>query len=235
VAVLVFGIAAIVWPGPALLTVISLFGAFAVIDGVFAVAMSIGDIFRLQSHAWAPLLEGFAGLIAGLIAFSFPALSAVALVYLIAAWAIVTGVLEVVAALWFRQGLRGEWWPALTGLISVLFGLVLIADPRSGALAVIWTIGLFAIVGGIGMMVTGFRLRSLGRQATPSFRHHVDSQAMTQSHSHVRASATAKTRRAHREGALAERRHGTVPAKLTGDQEGRLTALRCSNPPRTEA
>lgn len=162
VVAIIFGIAAIVWPGLTLLTLIYLFGAFALIDGIMAIGMSIFHVFDRQSHSWAPLLEGLVGIVLGLLAFSFPGLTALALVYLIAAWAIVTGVLEIAAAIRLREEMEGEWLLALSGVISVLLGLALIAFPRTGALAVVWTIGVFAIIFGISLLGLAFRLRGHG-------------------------------------------------------------------------
>jgi len=167
VAAIAFGLAAIVWPGLTLLTLIYLFGAFALVDGVFALAMGAPHIFDRQSHGWSTVLRGLTGIIIGLISFSFPGLTALALVFLIAAWAILVGVLEFSAAIRLREEIQGEWALALVGIVSVLFGLALIAFPRSGALAVVWTIGIFAILSGISQLFLGFRLRKLRQQTAP--------------------------------------------------------------------
>jgi uncharacterized membrane protein HdeD (DUF308 family) len=170
-AAIAFGIAALVWPGLTLLTLIYLFGAYALVDGIFAVGMSIRHVFQRQTHGWMTLLEGLTSIIVGLVAFSLPGWTALALVILIAAWAIVTGVLEVAAAIRLREEIEGEWALALAGVVSVIFGLALVAYPRSGALAVIWTIGIFAILSGVSLLVLAFRLRGLHqRSTTPASR-----------------------------------------------------------------
>jgi uncharacterized membrane protein HdeD (DUF308 family) len=109
------------------------------------------------------LVEGVAGIAAGVIAFLWPGITALVLLYLIAAWAIATGILEIAAAVWLRRELRGEWLLALGGVVSVLFGVFLIVRPGEGAIAVVWLIGLFAIVFGVALIGLGLRLRRLGR------------------------------------------------------------------------
>jgi uncharacterized membrane protein HdeD (DUF308 family) len=162
IAAIAFGIAALVWPGLTLLGIIYLFGAYVLVDGVFSLITGIEHLVRGESRAWTTALEGLAGIVVGLIAFSFPGLTGLALVFLIAAWALVTGVLELAAAFRLREEMAGEWALALAGAISVLFGLALVAFPRSGALAVIWTIGVFSIIFGASMVSIGIRLRSAG-------------------------------------------------------------------------
>jgi len=145
VAALAFGIAAVVWPGLALLTLIYLFGAYALVDGVFALGMGLTRLMDHRSHAWTLALEGLVGILIGLIAFATPGITALALLFLIAAWALITGIAEVALAILLRERIQGEWALILTGAISILFALALIAFPRTGALAVVWTIGLFAV------------------------------------------------------------------------------------------
>jgi uncharacterized membrane protein HdeD (DUF308 family) len=162
VAALAFGIAALVWPGITLLVLIYLFGAYALVDGVFSMITGIEHLVHGESHAWTTALEGLAGIVVGLVAFSFPGLTGLALLFLIAAWALFTGVLEIAAAFRLREEMEGEWVLALAGAISVLFGLALIAFPRSGALAVIWTIGIFSVIFGVSLVYLGLRLRAAG-------------------------------------------------------------------------
>lgn len=172
VAAILFGIAALVWTSLTLLTLIYLFGAFALVDGVFALAIGINHLFHHDTHVWTSLLQGLTSIIVGILAFAFPGWTALAFVFLIAAWAIVTGVLEIAAAIRLRDEIEGEWVLSLAGALSLLFGLVLIAFPRSGALAVIWIIGVFSIVTGVSLLYLGLRLRSLGRQLVPRATRH---------------------------------------------------------------
>jgi uncharacterized membrane protein HdeD (DUF308 family) len=159
VAVL-FGIAAFMWPGITLWALVAIFGAYALVDGIFAVI----EAFRrdvVGERWWALLFEGFVGIAIGILTFTWPGLTAMGLLYLIAFWAIVTGVFEVITAIRLRHEIRGEWMMALIGILSVAFGFLLVAFPLAGALSVILIIGSFAIATGALMIALGFKLRSL--------------------------------------------------------------------------
>jgi uncharacterized membrane protein HdeD (DUF308 family) len=104
------------------------------------------------------------------VAFAWPGITALALLYLIAAWAILTGIVEFIAAVRLRHLISGEWMLGLAGLLSILVGILLFASPGAGALAVIWTIGAYAIVFGIVLIALGFRLRGLQHGAAGHVR-----------------------------------------------------------------
>jgi len=159
VAVL-FGIAAFVWPGITLWALVAIFGAYALVDGIFAVI----EAFRrdvVGERWWALLFEGFVGIAIGILTFTWPRLTAMGLLYLIAFWAIVTGVFEVITAIRLRHEIRGEWMMALIGVLSVAFGFLLVAFPLTGALSVVLIIGAYAVAIGALMIALGFKLRSL--------------------------------------------------------------------------
>ena len=159
VAVL-FGIAAFVWPGITLWALVAIFGAYALVDGIFAVI----EAFRrdvVGERWWALLFEGFVGIAIGILTFTWPRLTAMGLLYLIAFWAIVTGVFEVITAIRLRHEIRGEWMMALIGVLSVAFGFLLVAFPLTGALSVVLIIGSYAVAIGALMIALGFKLRSL--------------------------------------------------------------------------
>jgi uncharacterized membrane protein HdeD (DUF308 family) len=159
VAVL-FGIAAFIWPGITLWVLVAIFGAYALVDGIFAVI----EAFRrdvVGERWWALLFEGFVGIAIGILTFAWPRLTAMGLLYLIAFWAIVTGVFEVITAIRLRHEIRGEWMMGLIGVLSVAFGFLLVAFPLAGALSVVLIIGLYAVVTGALMIALGFKLRSL--------------------------------------------------------------------------
>ncbi len=170
VAAIVFGILAFLWPGITLAVLVLLFGAYALIDGVFAV---IGAVQHRHEHDrwWVLLLEGIAGIVAGLLTFAYPGITELALLYLIAAWAIVTGVIEIIAAVRLRKEIAGEFWLALGGLFSVLFGVLIALFPGAGALTVVWIIALYAILFGITFIALALRLRAhlhrMQQAATP--------------------------------------------------------------------
>jgi uncharacterized membrane protein HdeD (DUF308 family) len=159
----IFGFLALIWPGETLLALVLLFGAYALVDGIFSVATGIA-FRRYFERWWAVLLEGTVGIIVGLLAFFWPDITALALLYLIAAWALITGILEIVAAIQFRRVLTNEWMVILGGLLSVLFAILLFVFPETGAVSVVWVIGIYAIVFGISEIIFAFRLRGLQRE-----------------------------------------------------------------------
>jgi uncharacterized membrane protein HdeD (DUF308 family) len=154
-----FGITAFVWPGITLAVLVLLYGAFALVDGSFAIAaVLVGRTRGMPS--WALLVEGLAGIAVGAITFFWPGITQLALLFLIAAWAVVTGVFEIVAAVRLRKEIRGEWLLALSGVLSVAVGVALVVNPGAGLLAISWMIGTYAIIFGVLFIVLGFRLRS---------------------------------------------------------------------------
>lgn len=162
-AALIFGVMALVWPGITVLVLVALFGAYALVDGALALGTaSFGRARSGASRAWLAV-EGLAGLGIGILTFVWPGVTTLVLLWLIAAWAVATGVFEVVAAIRLRRELRGEWMLALSGMISVLFGILLMVWPAAGALAVTVLIGLYAIVFGVVLLALSFRLRRHGR------------------------------------------------------------------------
>lgn len=162
IAAILFGILALALPGIALFVLVILFGAYALVDGVFAL---IGAVRQAEAHnRWAHLLfVGIFGILVGAITFFFWQITALALLYLIAAWAVVTGILELVGAFELRRHLADEVMWMLAGLASIAFGVLLIWRPLTGALAVVWIIGVYAIVFGGLMIGLAFRLRGLNR------------------------------------------------------------------------
>ena len=153
-----FGLVALALPGIALGALVLLFGAYALVDGVFAI---IAAVRAAETHArWGSLaIEGIAGIIAGIVAFAVPGLTAIVLLYVIAFWAIVTGVFELTTAIRLRKEIKGEWTLALAGVASVVFGILLLLFPGAGALAVVWLIGAYALIFGGLLLVLAFRLR----------------------------------------------------------------------------
>ncbi len=153
------GIMAFAWPGITLGALVLLYGAFVLADGIFAIVAAL--VGRTQSMPWwALLLEGVTGIAVGLLTFFWPGITALVLLYLIASWALVTGAFEIAAAIRLRKEVHGEWLLALSGVLSILFGLALVVNPGAGALAVIWLIGAYAIASGVLLIVLGFKLRS---------------------------------------------------------------------------
>ena len=171
-AAIAFGVLAFVWPQITLTALVFLWGAYALVDGAFAIAAGV------KSHGenkrwWVLLLEGILGVAAGLVAFLVPGITALALLGLIAAWAMVTGAFEIAAAIQLRKHIKGEWLLALAGVASVLFALALLFNPAVGALALVWLIGAYSIVFGVLLIVLGVRLHSLVRSADRMSPHAV--------------------------------------------------------------
>jgi uncharacterized membrane protein HdeD (DUF308 family) len=160
-----FGIAAFVWPALTLAILVILWGAYALVDGLLNLAAAVRAA-QMKMTWWPLVLEGILGIAAGVVAFLWPGITALALLYLIAAWAILTGIVEIIAAVRLRNVISGEWLMALAGLLSIIFGVILIAAPGAGALAVVWTIGAYALVFGIVLIALGFRLRGLQHGGT---------------------------------------------------------------------
>jgi uncharacterized membrane protein HdeD (DUF308 family) len=160
VVAILFAVLAFAWPGPTLAVLVYLFGAYALVDGVFAVATAVSGHPDGQS-AWALAVEGVVGIGIGVATFFWPAITAVALLYLIAFWAVATGVLEIIAAFSLRKHVPGEWVLALSGVLSIVFGFALLFFPIGEALlTVVWLIGAYALAFGVLLVVLGFQLRN---------------------------------------------------------------------------
>ena len=157
-----FGIALFVQPGISLLTLTLLFGAFAMADGIASVISAFGGRHD-HEHWWVLLLAGLAGIGAGVLTFMNPGLTTLALVFYIAIWAIATGLLEMVAAIRLRKEIQGEFWLALAGLVSIAFGVMLMARPWAGALTLVWLIAGYAIVFGSILIALAFKARRFVR------------------------------------------------------------------------
>jgi len=156
-----FGLAALIWPDITLRVLVLLFGFYAVVDGLLALAaLLVGGPPASGRRGWV-VVEGVAGIAAGVFTFLWSGITALVLLWLIAAWAVVTGLLELAAAVVLRRELRGEWLLALAGVLSVAFGVLLAVRPGEGAIAIVSVIGVFAVVFGVALLVLGVRLRRL--------------------------------------------------------------------------
>lgn len=158
IAAIIFGLIALAAPGITIAVLVIWFGAYALVDGIFSIIAA----WRAPDGRarWGSLLfEGIAGIVAGILTFLWPGVTAAVLIFILAAWAIITGVLEIVAAVRLRRVIAGEWALIAMGVLSILLGFVLIAAPIAGAIAIAFCIGAYAIVFGILMLVLAFRMR----------------------------------------------------------------------------
>jgi uncharacterized membrane protein HdeD (DUF308 family) len=154
-AAVLFGLLTFFLPGITLVTLVLLFGAYALVDGLFTVIA----FFRVASHQWALLIEGVIGIITGVLTFAWPAITAIVLLYVIAFWAILTGILEIIAGIRVRKVVANEWLLLVMGVLSFLFGVLILFAPGAGALAIVLWIGAYALVFGIFLLALAFRLR----------------------------------------------------------------------------
>ncbi len=163
IAAIIFGVLAFIAPGATILALVLVFGIYALVDGVLAVIAA----FRMRevvNQWWVVLLEGLVGIIAGVIALVYPQITAIALLLVIAFWAIFTGIMEIIAAIRLRREIKNEWTLILSGVLSVILGVVLVAYPLVGAVGVVWAIGAYAILFGVLMVVLAFKVRGIARQ-----------------------------------------------------------------------
>ena len=165
-----FGVLAFLAPAWGIAVLVALFGAWALVDGVMGLVGGIRSRGRDRSW-WLSILEGIVGIVAGVFAFLFPVAAAGALIFIIAAWAIVTGVFEIVAAIRLREQIQGEFWLGLAGVASILYGVVIYLFPAAGALSIVWLIGSFAIAFGVFLLILGWRLRRINELAKIDAAH----------------------------------------------------------------
>lgn len=159
IVALLFGIVAIISPAFALLFLVYLFAAYVLIDGILAVVVALQER-TAYSRWWVLLLGGISGIILGLLAFFWPGVTSLVLFYLVAAWAVVTGIFDVIAA--FSVRARGvEWLLVLGGVLSIIIGIIFFLHPVASILAIVWLLGVFAIVYGVILIVRAIQFRSV--------------------------------------------------------------------------
>jgi len=164
VLAIVVGVAAFVWPGKTFEALVLLFGVYVFVRG--SIWLSFGLLAANARERWWPfVVNGIVGLSLGVLTFAETQAMAVVLVSLAGAWAILTGVLEVVAAVHFRQFIANEWLLGLTGVVSIVFGVAVLAQPTIGIVTFALAFGIYAVLIGIAQVWLGLRLRSLGADA----------------------------------------------------------------------
>ncbi len=155
IAGILFGLLAFAWPGITLLSLVILYGFYALVDGLFAILAAIKG-GNAESRWWL-ILIGILGVAAGLLTFFWTGITALVLTMFIGAWALIHGIFEIVGAIKIRKEIDNEWWLILSGALSVIFGLMVLIMPGAGALALIWVIGAYAII--FGGLLVGFAFR----------------------------------------------------------------------------
>ena len=163
IVAIAFGVLTWMQPAISAVALVLLFGAFAFADGVLSTWAAIAGRAE-HEYWWLVLLRGLLGIGVGILAFVEPGVVALALLFYIAIWAIATGVLEIAAAIRLRREIQGEWLMILSGLLSVVFGVVLVARPGAGALALLWLIAAFAIAFGVVLVILAFKARGFARR-----------------------------------------------------------------------
>jgi uncharacterized membrane protein HdeD (DUF308 family) len=162
---IIFGLIALFFPGIALRAFIIVFGVYAIIDGIAAVVIAIQERGSLSRWGWV-LFEGIISILAGIVAFVYPGITALALLFVVAIYAILTGILEIVAAFVIRGFAAREWALGIAGVLSIIFGIILFIRPGAGLLTILWLVGIYAIIFGILFIVRAFQMRSLASSVT---------------------------------------------------------------------
>lgn len=159
---ILFGVIAFAWPGLTLAMLVLFFAAFVLVDGVFDVFHAFSGR-RENDHWWVLLLEGLLGIAFGVITWVNPGVTTLVLLLFIAFWAMATGTLRIVMAIRLRKEIEGEWWLILSGLASALFGVIVLARPGAGALAMLMVIAAWATVVGVFLVILSFKVRTFGK------------------------------------------------------------------------
>ena len=171
ILLVIFGIIALVSPGIALLALVWVFGLFAILEGIAAVVIGIRSRGEPQ-WVWT-IVQGVVSVLAGIIALIWPGLTALALLFVIAFWAIVLGIGEIGGAFASRRNGSTSWgWTLAAGLLNVIFGVLLLIWPAGGILTLIWLVGIFALAGGIVLVVLAFKVRSVAKSVADAPRAH---------------------------------------------------------------
>ncbi|UBU11718.1 HdeD family acid-resistance protein [Nonomuraea gerenzanensis] len=161
-AAVLFGVLALIWPGITLLVLVIFFGAYALVSGLFA--LFAGFRHGARSRTWL-IVSGIIGILAGIVAFVWPGITSLALLYVVAFWAIFSGVSEIAAGIHLRKLIDDEWMFIVGGALSVIFGVLLLIWPGAGLVSLVWLVGVFAILYGIAMIALSMRVKNFTPRA----------------------------------------------------------------------
>jgi uncharacterized membrane protein HdeD (DUF308 family) len=162
VLAIVFGIVLLVMPLASVVTLVFLFGGFALADGVLAIVQALRFAHPDSGRWWVTIVQGLIGIAIGVVTFFYPGITATTLGLLVAAWAIMTGVFEIATAIRLRRVIKNEFFLVLAGIASLVLGLVLVVFPLGALLLIVYVIAAYAFVSGIALVALAFRLRSGG-------------------------------------------------------------------------
>jgi uncharacterized membrane protein HdeD (DUF308 family) len=158
IAAIIFGVLAFIWPGLTLLTLILFYGAYVLVDGVLSIIAAVTG--GAPAPRWWLAIVGVLGIVAGILTFLWPGITGLVLLFFIAGWAIAIGIFQIIGAIRLRKEIDNEWLLILSGIVSVLFGIGVLIVPGAGALALVWVIGLYAIIEGVLYSGLAFRLKN---------------------------------------------------------------------------
>lgn len=173
IAAILFGIMALIWPGPTLAVLVLLFGAYALVDGIaLLVALVRGDVLA-RRHKWITALMSGLGIVVSIATLLWPGMTALTLLYLVAIWAISMGMLQIAAAVEFRREIDGEFFVILGGVLSIVLGALLVAFPGTGLLSLVWLVGFWAELFGFSSLGLAYRLHGIDRDLNKAHVRHV--------------------------------------------------------------
>lgn len=157
ICAVIFGLLTFAWPGVTLAILVLFYGGFAFADGVLALIAAITG--GNKTPRWWLAMVGLLGIAVGIVTLMMPGMTALVLLYFIAFWAITIGSMQIAGAIRLRKEIDNEWMLIASGIISVLFGLILIVSPGAGALGLLFVIGVYAVIHGIVLITLAMRLR----------------------------------------------------------------------------
>ena len=155
----VIGLIAFAWPGMTIAVLVGIFGMYAILDGITNLFIDVHKT-ATDGRSWVQVLQGIVGIAAGVLTFVWPGVTALALIWFIGVWAVATGALEIAGAIRLRKIIQGEWLLALSGLVSIIFGVLVLGFPAAGAVGISWILGAYAAAAGFILIALGIRLRT---------------------------------------------------------------------------
>ena len=165
VIALLFGIIASVWPGRTLMTIMVFFGVFIAVEGIITVAISIMRR-AIYERWWLAMIGGIIGILIGVLTIAHPFGTTLFLLYMIAVWALITGIISIITAIRLRKQISNEWYLILSGAVAVIFSFFIFAWPKAAAMTIMWIISVFAILFGILLLVLALRIRKVAKEAS---------------------------------------------------------------------